>query len=146
VGEYSGEVLDWLYYIFMSAKADYDGGYAMSMEASIAGEIFADFVALAKRALEEKQKDVAAVLACAALEDTLKRIAAANGLDVSEKEMADVINALKAARVIEGGTSKLVSAMPKIRNYALHANWDKISEADVGGVIGFVEQLILTHL
>jgi hypothetical protein len=41
---------------------------------------------------------------------------------------------------------KLLSPMPKIRNYALHANWEKITEAEVGGVIGFVDQHILTHL
>ncbi|MBV8353544.1 MAG: hypothetical protein JOZ21_14850 [Verrucomicrobia bacterium] len=50
--------------IFSAAKADYAGGFAVGMEASIAGEIFADFVALAKEALGQKQKDVAAVLAC----------------------------------------------------------------------------------
>jgi hypothetical protein len=36
--------------------------------------------------------------------------------------------------------------MPRIRNDALHANWDRVTEAEVGGVIGFVEQLIFSHL
>jgi hypothetical protein len=40
---------------------------SFTLEASIAGEIFADFVALAKEALNQKQKSAAAVLACAAL-------------------------------------------------------------------------------
>jgi hypothetical protein len=132
--------------IFSAAKADYAGGFAVGMEASIAGEIFADFVALAKEALGQKQKDVAAVLACAALEDALKRIGAANGLEVSEKEMSDVINALIGARVVEGGAAKILRSMTKTRNHALHAEWDKISEAEIGGVIGLVEQLILIHL
>jgi hypothetical protein len=145
VGGFSVDVLEWLNGIFLAAKADFEGGYAITLEASIAGEIFADFVALAKEALNQKQKDVAAVLGCAALEDTLKRLGAANGLDVRDKEMADVVNAIKAAKLVGGGAAKLLSSMPKIRNYALHANWDNITEAEVGGVIGFVEQLILLH-
>jgi hypothetical protein len=127
-------------------KADFEGGYAIKIEASVAGKIFADFVTLPKKSLDQKQKDVAAVLACAALEDTLKRIGVANGLDVGEKDMTEVISAIKGAGLIGGGAVKLLSPMPKIRNYALHANWEKITEAEVGGVIGFVDQLILTHL
>jgi len=70
----------------------------------------------------------------------------ANGLDVGEKDMTEVISAIKGAGLIGGGAVKLLSPMPKIRNYALHANWEKITEAEVGGVIGFVDQHILTHL
>lgn len=35
--------------------------------------------------------------------------------------------------------------MPRIRNHALHAEWDKLSEPDVNSVIGFVEQFLLTN-
>ena len=34
--------------------------------------------------------------------------------------------------------------MPKIRDYAMHANWDKLSDTDVSSIIGFVEQFLLT--
>ena len=76
--------------VFRAAKADYEGGYAFSMQALISGEVYGDFVALAKRALSEGAKDVGAVLACAALEDALKRFALMNGLDVSGKSMQDI--------------------------------------------------------
>jgi hypothetical protein len=131
--------------ILSAAKADFDGGFAADLEASITGEIFADFVTLAKRALDEKQKDVAAVLASAALEDTLKRIGAANGLDVANKDMSAVISALKAARVIKGGVSKLLDRMPRIRKHAMHAEWTDITAEEVGSLVAFAEQLILTH-
>jgi len=144
VGSFSEEVLGWLNSIFLAAKADYDGGYAVRIEASVAGEIFADFVLLAKEALAQKQKDVAAVLACAALEDTLKRIGTANGLDVSEKDMSEVISALKGAGLIKGG-AKLLERMPRIRKHAMHAEWENITPEEVASVIGFVEQLILSH-
>ena len=129
--------------IFRGAKADCDGGYAFSVQATISGEIYGDFVVLAKTALAEGAKDVAAVLACAALEDALKRFALMNGLPVSDKVMQEVVNALKAKGLVGGAQKSLLDAMPKIRDYAMHANWDKINAQDVGSVIGFVEQFLL---
>ena len=72
------------------------------------------------------------------------RYASANGLVVDDKGMSDVVNALKGAELVAGTQKTILDRMTTIRNYALHANWDKISEPDVGGVIGFVEQFLLT--
>ncbi|WP_218151147.1 DUF4145 domain-containing protein [Nitrosospira briensis] len=129
--------------IFRAAMADYKGGYTFSYQAAIAGEVYGDFIVLAKNALGEGSKDVAAVLACAALEDALKRLAQSNGLEVSEKVMQEVVSALKSKGVVGGAQKALLDAMPKIRDYAMHANWEKITPQDVGSVIGFVEQLLL---
>ena len=131
--------------IFRAAKADFDGGYLFSVETAISGEIFGDFISLAKAALHEGSKDVAAVLACAALEDALKRYAGLNGLDVSDKVMQEVVSAIKTKGLVTGAQKSLLDAMPKIRDYAMHANWEKITPQDVGSVIGFVEQFLLTH-
>ena len=49
-----------------------------ALAAVIAAEVLGDFLALARAALAEHNKDVAAVLACAALEDALKRFAREN--------------------------------------------------------------------
>jgi len=130
--------------VFRAAKEDYDGGYAFSMQAMISGEIYGDFVTLSKNALAEGAKDVAAVLACASLEDVLKRLALLNDLDVTDKSMQDVVNALKAKGLVGGAQKTLLDTMPKIRDYAMHANWNKITPQDVGSVLGFVEQILLT--
>lgn len=129
--------------IFRAAMADYKGGYIFSYQAIIAGEVYGDFIILAKNALAEGFKDVAAVLACAALEDALKRFAQLNELEVSEKVMQEVVSALKSKGLVGGAQKSLLDAMPKIRDYAMHANWEKITQQDVGSVIGFVEQLLL---
>ena len=138
------EDVDALKGIFSAAKADYDGGYAFSVNRLISGEIYGDFVALAKASLSEGHKDVAAVLACAALEDALKRYASLNGLAVSDNSMQQVVAALKSKGLVGGAQKTLLDAMPKIRDYAMHANWNKITEQDVGSVLGFTEQLLLT--
>ena len=74
-----------------------DGGHLFVLQASLSGEVFGDFVASAKAALNEGHHSVAAVLACAALEDALKRLAKLNGLSVDGQTMEDVVNALKSS-------------------------------------------------
>jgi hypothetical protein len=130
--------------IFSSAKSDFDGGYVFNVELRISGEVFGDFVALARYSLSEGNKDVAAVLACAALEDALKRYAAANKIPVDGKTMTEVVNALKSAGLVAGAQKTLLDAMPRIRNLALHGDWAKLSEPDVSSVLGFVEAFLLT--
>ena len=130
--------------IFKSAKEDFEGGYVFNVDLRISGEVFGDFIVLAKHSLAEGHKDVAAVLACAALEDALKRYAVAEGLNVDDKSMTEVINALKSKGLVSGSQKSLLGAMPKLRNDALHAEWEKISEPEVNSVIAFVEQFLLT--
>ena len=130
--------------LFGSAKEDFEGGYVFNVEMRISGEIFGDFVALARQSLSEGQKDVAAVLACAALEDAIKRLAQSDGIATDGKTMADLVNALKAAGLVSGAQKSLLDAMPRIRNMAMHAEWGKLTEPDVSSVLGYVEQLLLS--
>ena len=130
--------------IFRSAKEDFEGGYVFNVDLRVSGEVFGDFIVLAKQSLSEGYKDVAAVLASAALEDSLKRYALVNGLNVENKQMTEVINALKSKGLVSGAQKSLLEAMPKIRNFALHAEWEKISEPDVNSIIGYVEQFLLS--
>ena len=131
--------------IFLGAKSDVDGGYLFDVQTAFSGEIFGDFVATAKAALVEGQHTVATVLACAALEDALKRFALFHGLSVEGQTMEDVVNALKTKGLVSGAQKTLLAAMPKIRNHAMHAEWSKLTPQDAGSVIGFVEQFLLSH-
>jgi hypothetical protein len=130
--------------LFTSAKEDFEGGYVFNVEMRISGEIFGDFVALARQSLSEGRKDVAAVLACAALEDAIKRLAQSGGLSTDGKTMVDLVNALKSAGLVAGAQKTLLDAMPRIRNMAMHAEWSKLTEPDVSSVLGYVEQLLLS--
>ena len=129
---------------FLSAKEDFDNGYIFNVELRVSSEVFGDFILMAKSALSEGYIGVSAVLACAALEDALKRYAVASGLDVSEQSMQGVVNALKAAGLVSGARKSLLDPMPRIRNCAMHAEWEKLSAPDVSSVIGFVEQFLLS--
>ena len=131
--------------IFRSAKEAFEGGYVFDVELSLSGEVLGDFVTLAKEALTNGHKDVAAVLASAALEDALKRYARVIGLDVEDAAMTETINALKSKGLVSGASKSLLEAMPSIRNNALHARWEKIDEASVNGIIAYVEHFLLAN-
>src|SRR5881398_428462 len=77
------------------------------------------------------------VSSCAALEDTLKRFGRLSGVDVDDKVLQEVIAALKSKGLVSGAQKSLLDVMPKIRDFAMHANWSKIQDADVRSVLGF---------
>ncbi|MGH7249661.1 MAG: DUF4145 domain-containing protein [Minisyncoccia bacterium] len=131
--------------VFQGAKADYEKGCYGSLERMVSGEVFGNFIGAAKQALGEGNKDVAAVLACAALEDALKRYANTNGLNADGKDMSEIVGALKSKGLVGGAQKSILETMPKTRNAAMHADWSKISIAEVGGVIGFTEQFLLQN-
>jgi hypothetical protein len=142
---YSKDEFDIAKGIFDAAKEDYDGGYLFKFEALVSGEIFGDFISLAKISLSEGNKDVAAVLASAALEDSLKRFAVNNDISVQNKVMQEVVGALKSKGLVGGAQKTLLDTMPKLRDYAMHANWDKLRPEDISSMIGFVEQFLLSN-
>jgi hypothetical protein len=131
--------------VFLSAYDDFKGGYLLSVEKSISGEIFGDFVGMARIALSEGHKNVAVVLAAAALEDSIKRFCKNNEIDVQDKSLQDLVNAMKSKSLLSGSKKSLLDSMPRIRDNAMHANWDKISEVDVGTMIGFLDQFLITE-
>ena len=141
-----------LYSIFSAAKSDYDAGYAHSVDLRISGEVYGDFISLAKATLENGSLEedgnlkVAAVLAAASLEDVLKRFARSHGIVTNERTLSDVIGALKAKNgLLQRGTIEALRPLPKIRNFALHADWEKLSNISVFSVISFVEQFLVQY-
>ena len=59
----NGSDLECLGGVFLSAKEAFEAGYLFDVEREVSAEILGDFVVLARRALSEDNKDVAAVLA-----------------------------------------------------------------------------------
>ena len=137
--------LQQLFGVFQAARHDYDNDFLFDLEIETAADVFGSFVAAAKQAMKENRRDVAAVIASAALEDALKRYAVRNGLDVDDKTLATVINALKSKRLVSGAQKSLLDGMLKTRNSAMHADWGKITEPEVSSLISFVEQVLLTN-
>ena len=120
-------------------KAAIMEGRIANIQVEARGEVLGDFLALAHETLEAGEKDVAAVLACAALEDALKRYASDLGLEVQDKDMSQVVNALKAAQVIRRPQGKVLDGYVQVRNKAFHAEWNAVDAASVEGIIGYTQ-------
>ena len=125
--------------------SDINGGRLGSLRLEYQGQIFADFINVAKEALDEDSKDVAAVLACAALEDCLKRYGEVNGLKIEDESLSNVVNSLKAAGLLSASQGSLLKGMVSLRNKTFHAQWEKVDIESVRSVIAFVEQFIMSR-
>ena len=126
-------------------RTEVEDGLITSIQKQAQGGVLSDFVAISKQALQDGLKDVAAVLACAALEDCLKKFARSHGLDADDKDMSQVINLLKSKELLKQAESRIAQSFVTFRNKAFHAEWDKIGEPEVGSAIGFTENFLLTH-
>jgi uncharacterized protein YutE (UPF0331/DUF86 family) len=130
--------------VLQAMASDIKGGRLGNLRLEFQGQVFADFLNAAKHAVSEGRKDVAAVLAAAALEDTLKRYAEAKGLSVEDADLTNVVNALKGAGLVSATQGSLLKGMVPFRNKALHAEWTKIEIVEVQGVIAFVGEFLAT--
>jgi len=128
-------------------KAEVDAGFLGSLRRSITADVLSDLVKLARAVFAEageSSKDVAAVLAAAAFEDCLRRLADSRALPHQEK-LAEVVTQLKDAQVLQGAQVGVAQSYLAFRNRALHAKWTEIGRPEVSSVLGFTEELLLKH-
>lgn len=125
--------------------AEIQAGLVTSLRVEAKGEVLTDLLIMAKQAIKEGTKEIAAVLACAALEDILKNYAEVKGINVDEKDMSNIISILKAKGLIKGPKGKLLASFVSIRNSAFHAKWDKIESPEIQSIIAFVEDFLINE-
>lgn len=94
---------------------------------------------------DEGAKNVAAVLAAAAFEDTIRRLAREHAGLIGQDNLAGVIVRLRDAQVLVAPQLGIATSYLKFRNDALHADWNGIEPASVASVLAFVEALLLQH-
>jgi len=144
-GAMDGRIAVVLHGFLTNLKHEIQKGLLIKLAESAAAEVLGDFVVLADKALTADQKDVAAVLASAALEDLFKRKATELGIATDDEELATVVNALKAKSFFKGAEAKIVSSFVGLRNRAMHAQWDKISGPDVASLVGYLKTFLTQH-
>ena len=131
----------------ISIKAELDSGFIGTLRGRLTGETLTDFIKLARAVLEEANNDaknVAAVLAAAAFEDVIRRLANLRGGKDTEK-LADVLIWLKDMGVLQGSEVGIAQSYLSFRNRALHAKWDEVNLPSVESVLAFTEQIILKN-
>ena len=129
-------------------KREIECGLTGNLRQQITGEVLTDLIQLARSVLNEKgdgAKNVAAVLAAAAFEDTIRRMGRTLAGMIGQDDLSDILKELKDAGVVQSPQVGIAQSYLSFRNHALHANWDKIELASIHSVLGFVEQLLLKH-
>lgn len=130
----------------LNVQEEIENDLIEKLSEQISGEVISNFVVSARAELKNGNKDSAAVLACAALEETMKRKAESiEGKNMQGKGLAQIINYLKSKSVLQGTQVSIISSYTKLRNNAMHADWDKIEHSEVSSLIGFLESYLITN-
>lgn len=132
-----------------SLKSEIEAGLLTQLDLLITGDVLADLIKFSKVALEQDKnegaKNVAAVLAAAAFEDTIRRMGINLACIDGTENLIDVLKALKDKGVLQKPQVGIAQSYLSFRNHALHAKWDKIERESVVSVLAFVEQLLMKH-
>jgi hypothetical protein len=129
----------------LNLKSDIEFDFIESIEKRAIGEVFGDLLSLSKGLIDGNHKEAAVVLACGALEDSLKKFAVQNGLDVYDADLSQVVNSLKSKGILRGPQAGVAQSYVSLRNKAFHAQFDKIEVPEVKSLIAFTEAFVIEN-
>ncbi len=137
--------------IFKAVEHDIKSGMLANFRSLVQAEIFADFLDMAEHLLREGYKDASAVLLGAVLEDSLRKIADANGVAVlSSKGKPLTLDPLNAALAKKGVYNALVqkqiTSWADLRNDAAHGHFDQYDSDQVQQMLLFVQKFCADYL
>jgi hypothetical protein len=129
--------------ILESIKDELDGGWLFSIKGLVTAEVFADFVDMSNYLLEQDYKDPAAIIAGSVLEEHLRQLCAANGIDiefqsqgVAKPKKADTLNSdLGNFNIYNKLDQKAVTMWLDLRNKAAHGHYDQYTKEQVSNMI-----------
>ena len=137
--------------IFKAVEHDIKSGMLSDFRSLVQAEIFADFLDMAEHLHRDKYKDASAVLLGAVLEDSLRKIADANGVAVlSSKGKPLTLDPLNAALAKKGVYNALVqkqiTSWADLRNDAAHGHFDQYDSDQVQQMLLFVQKFCADYL
>jgi uncharacterized protein (UPF0332 family) len=122
--------------VLQSAYEEYKGGYLFDARRRIQAELFDDFLEQAEHFSSDGYFGVAAVIAGAVLEDTLRKLCGQKGIILSSVPKLDAMNAELAK---QGAYDKLIQKkvtwLADIRNKAAHGKWDEFTNKDADEMV-----------
>ena len=128
--------------VITTAREEYEHGMLGKIEYIVAAATIDDFLDHAADYHRGNKKIEASVLASAVLEDTVKKIAARNGLATAAMSLEPLIDELVKAGVFTPVKGKRVKCLAAVRNRSLHAEWDMFDIRDVGELISGTRELL----
>ena len=133
--------------ILRALRQDLEGGYLVNVQTLVAGEVFSDFLKMARHLLEAGYKDPSASLAGAVLKDGLRRIGALHGVGMNAREGLTAMNTkLANAHVYSRLVQKQIAVWIDVRNRADHGDFSSYTEKDVAELVRGVRDFLATYL
>ena len=133
--------------ILQAALQDYREGFMVDATLLVSAEIFRDLLGQAQVLLDSDYKDAAAVTARAVLEDGLRRLCVARGLDSEPRDTISKLNdRLYKAGVYQALQHKEITAKAQVGNDAAHARHGNYAKADVDAFLEFVTRFLSMYL
>ena len=124
---------------------DLENGFLLNQEFLVASDVFDSVLEQATHLLKAGYKDPAAVLCRVVVEDSLKRLARANGLDDTKK--AALINQdLKQANIYSQPQWRQIDTWLDIGNKAAHGDFAAYNDDEVKRMIEGIEAFLASYL
>lgn len=137
--------------VLRAIQHDIKSGLIRNVRGLLQAEIFADFLDMTEHLLQEGYKDAAAVLLGAVMEDSLRKIATAHGVNTvgpnGRPLTIDPLNvALAKAGVYNALVQKQITSWANLRNDAAHASFAKYDHETVRQMLMFVQKFCADYL
>jgi len=139
--------------VLKAIRHEIEQGWLTKITTLISADIFADFMEMAEHLLEANYKDAAAVIIGSTLEEHLRQLCDAHGIDKTILKVTDIVPKkaetlnidLKAAFVYTGIEQKQVTAWLGLRNAAAHGKYSEYTQEQVAlmysGVLDFIARI-----
>jgi HEPN domain-containing protein len=133
--------------ILEAAMNDYRQGFVADNALLVSGEVFSDILVQAEVLLENDYKDAAAVIIRAVLENGLRRIAGALGVEYEKRETMGQLNEkLYKAKAYTAIEQKEITAKTEIGNRAAHGRFDEYKKTDVEDFLRYARRFLAEQL
>ena len=137
--------------VIKAIQDEYEKGLLVNISQLLKAEIFADFLEMSEYLLKENYKDAAAVIIGSVLEDSLRKIATANGINILKQNgdyltLEPLNQELAKNDVYNKLVQKQITSWGDLRNNAAHGNYDKYDAAEVKMMLLFVQKFCSDYL
>jgi len=136
--------------LLRSMRHEISNGLITDINQLLRADIFADFLEMAEHLLDEKYKDASAVIIGSVLEDTLRKLAAANNIPILKDGKHLTIEPLNTALAAAGIYNKLfqkqITSWADLRNKAAHGQYDQYDYNQVRMMLLFTQDFASNYL
>ncbi len=137
--------------IIKAVQNDYEKGLLVNFRKLLQAEIFADFLEMGEYLLKENYKDAAAVVIGSVLEDTLRKLAISNGINILKSNgdymtLEPLNMELAKANVYDKLIQKQITSWGDLRNKAAHGHYSEYDKQQVEMMLLFVQKFCSDYL